>query len=308
MPGSFDTANNIVNDVAVELGLVAFNSTSSDVFASTDPNIGQLCQLLKSVGRGLVREAAWSQLRQTYTFSTSSGTARYALPADFDRVLDQTAWNRTNRLPLGGPMSPQLQEFLRARLVGVSWNILWTTLQGKFHAFPDEGNTPDAYVIAYQYVSGFWCKTATQDGYGSEPWLPNTTYSTSAYVVAGGRAYQATVGGTTSTTGPGPTHTSGTATDGTVTWTYVAASGQDTTTAKTDVIYLDKQLVTRALKLAWLSEKKLDTTSALADYERALFQAKAADTQAPVLSFTQHSFAEPLLGPWNLPTNGTAGQ
>lgn len=50
-------------------------------------------------------------------------------------------------------------------------------------------------------------------------WAATTAYALNAYVYANSKIYQATVAGTSGSTAP--SHTSGTATDGTVTWTYI---------------------------------------------------------------------------------------
>jgi len=31
----------------------------------------------------------------------------YDLPADFNYMIDQTGWDRTNRVSIGGPLSPK---------------------------------------------------------------------------------------------------------------------------------------------------------------------------------------------------------
>jgi len=61
----------------------------------------------------------------------------------------------------------------------------------------------------------------------SQPaWKPSTAYSVGNQVIANGNIYKCTVAGTSGTTAP--SHTSGTATDGTVTWQFVS------TTTRTD--------------------------------------------------------------------------
>lgn len=52
-------------------------------------------------------------------------------------------------------------------------------------------------------------------------WAGTTLYAAGKPVIAGGRLYVATAGGTSS--GAAPTHTAGTATDGTVTWLFLAS-------------------------------------------------------------------------------------
>jgi phi13 family phage major tail protein len=53
-------------------------------------------------------------------------------------------------------------------------------------------------------------------------WAASTKYAQGAYVVVDGNVYKATTGGTSSSTAP-TWATSGTVTDGTVTWTYISA-------------------------------------------------------------------------------------
>jgi hypothetical protein len=127
------TAGDIVNAAAVEVGL----TNVADPFASTDSNIKQLCWLLKSLGKDLVHMRSWNHLRKEYAFTTVAGQSAYGLPADYHNMIDQTWWNRTNRLPLGGPLSAQEWQYLKARL------------------YPDT-NTPAGYDIAFEYNSAYW--------------------------------------------------------------------------------------------------------------------------------------------------------
>jgi hypothetical protein len=149
---AFDTAGNIVNDAAVEIGL----SEVTDPYASTDANIIQLCRLLKSCGREMVHMHDWTHLRKEYTFTTVAGTDTYALPADFHDMLDQTWWNRTNRLPVGGPLSAQEWQYLKARLVGVVFTVLFRKMNQQIVLYPDGTSTPGGYDIAFEYNSAYW--------------------------------------------------------------------------------------------------------------------------------------------------------
>lgn len=148
------TAGEVVNDAAVEIGL----SESADPFASTDANTIQMCRLLKSCGRELVQARNWTYLRKEHTFTTVQGTSAYDLPTDFFRMYDQSGWNRTNRLPLGGPLSPQEWQYLKARLVGVVFTVLIRPMNGQMYLYPDT-NTPGDYTIAYEYGSRYWVST-----------------------------------------------------------------------------------------------------------------------------------------------------
>lgn len=150
---AWDTADNIINDAAVELGLIS--ADLSDPFDSTDQNIVLLCRLLKGLGQDLLRDFPWSHLQKTYTFSTSNGVGAYVLPSDYDRNIDLTYWNRTATLPLAGPVPPQSWQWLKAHAsTGTAFKI--------FRIFNDEFNlhpTPTATeTIAYEYISRYWVK------------------------------------------------------------------------------------------------------------------------------------------------------
>ena len=154
----WDVAGNLVNQALVEVGL----SDVADPFASTDANVKQMCWLLKSLGKKLVHPRMgppWSYLRKEHSFTTVAGQAKYCLPQDFHNMIDQTGWNRTNRLPLGGPLSPQEWQFLKARLVGVVFTVLFRPMERAIWIYPDT-NTPAGYEIAFEYCSGWWVSTA----------------------------------------------------------------------------------------------------------------------------------------------------
>jgi hypothetical protein len=159
---AFDTAGQIISDAMVELGLTAV----SDPFASDDSNATQMCTLLKAVGREVLHQHQWTILRKEYAFTTVQGTATYPLPSDFHEMLDQSGWNRTNRLPLGGPLSAQEWQYLKARLVNVVFTVLFRPMAGAIYLYPDT-NTPGGYSIAFEYQSSGWVRV---------PSLPSDIY------------------------------------------------------------------------------------------------------------------------------------
>lgn len=157
----FDSAGDIINDAAIELGLIS--TDLADPFASTDANIQQLCRLLKKCGRELVRDYQWTWLQRGCKFTTVQGQSTYPLPADFRMMLNQTGWNRTNRLPLGGPLSPQEWEFLKARLAGVVFTVLFRPVNRQILLYPDQ-NTPGGYEIAFEYMCSSWVSSPADSG------------------------------------------------------------------------------------------------------------------------------------------------
>jgi hypothetical protein len=152
---AFETTAAIISDVAIDLGLVS--EAIANPYTSTDPNILRLCEDLKRVGRQFVRAHPWSHLTTIYTFPTVDGTASYALPTDFNRVIDGTAWNRSTQSPMHGPLSAQEWEAEKARSSSSSAHQFFRIFGNLFyiHATPSSAET-----VAYEYVSRYWVDLA----------------------------------------------------------------------------------------------------------------------------------------------------
>ena len=87
----YETANTIINDAALEVGLVP----ATDPYASQDEAFIQLRGLLTSAGRELCDMHNWSLLIENYSVTTAEGdTGDYPLPGDFNRMINQTGWDQ----------------------------------------------------------------------------------------------------------------------------------------------------------------------------------------------------------------------
>lgn len=153
----WDTVQQIITQAALEVGL---GSAGADVVNSTDPNILQMVGLLNSCGRELVHMRDWNHLRGEHTFTTVAGQDTYPLPADYHNMIDQTWWNRTNRLPVGGPLSAQEWQYLKGRLVGIVFNVLFRPMNRQISLYPTGTAAPGGFTIAYEYNSSYWISTA----------------------------------------------------------------------------------------------------------------------------------------------------
>lgn len=124
----------------------------SSVVGSGDQTITQMLALANRVGRDLVRAYPWRRLVTEYTFPTVNGTATYDLPADFDRMVPDTHYDRTNDWQNRGPSSPQEWQWLNTGLSTVTqlrWRLYLNQI--KFYTTPTT-----AYTMAYEYVSNYW--------------------------------------------------------------------------------------------------------------------------------------------------------
>ncbi len=74
---------------------------------------------------------------------------------DFGFMINQTGWDRTNNISLGGPLSAQDWAYLKGR--DLSSNTLYASFRintGKFHIYPVP--PPNGLNINYEYISINW--------------------------------------------------------------------------------------------------------------------------------------------------------
>ncbi len=89
------------------------------------------------------------------TFSQNA----YSLPADWDRQIPQTEWDRTNRWPLMGPESSQDWQSFRSGIVYSGPRQRFRIANNAINIVP---NPPSGFLFAYEYVSSYW--VAAVDG------------------------------------------------------------------------------------------------------------------------------------------------
>jgi len=150
--GRFATANDIINRVAVEVGL----SKSPDAVGDSDQSFVQLTGLLTSAGQELIEIAPWEAFSKTIEFTTTgSDTGIYPLPDDWAYMTDQTSWDHTNNVPIGGPLSPQQWSYLLGRNLVSSTIYASFRLRGEFlELFPTP--PPVGLAVRFEYTSRNW--------------------------------------------------------------------------------------------------------------------------------------------------------
>lgn len=141
------TATDVINNVAVEVGLDA----ATDPFSSTDKSMVQLVYLLNTSMRelGVVRE--WQEFRREKTFTTAGpDTGIYDLPVDFERMVKQTHWDRTNDNPISGSVSAQEWQWLQTQ-TSTPIYASFRQMQNKLYFYPAPLDV--GLAIAYEYQS-----------------------------------------------------------------------------------------------------------------------------------------------------------
>lgn len=148
----FKSINDICNQVAVEVGV----PKTSDVFQATDSAFEQLVALANSCGIELIEEAPWEGLVREHAIVTQGGDdGKYDLPTDFAYMINQTGWDRTNRVMLGGPLSAQEWQYLIGRdLVSQTIYATFREVENQFWLFPQP--PPIGLRIHFEYISRNW--------------------------------------------------------------------------------------------------------------------------------------------------------
>ena len=147
------SANGIINRAALEVGLLP----TIDPVASSDESFIQLTGLLTSAGQELVELHPWQILRGVYEFKTEEDdTGDYDLPEDFAYMIDQTGWEHSARVAMGGPLSPQDWTYLAGRdLISQSIYASFRLVDNKFDIYPQDP-VPAGLDINFEYISRNW--------------------------------------------------------------------------------------------------------------------------------------------------------
>lgn len=150
----YETANTVINDAALEVGLLPV----TDVYSSTNDAFIQLRGLLTSCGRELAQLHDWVILQRNFTLNTGAvppADGLYDLPDDFSAMIDQTGWNVATNLPIGGPVSPQVWSVMVGRDLGSTTlyvNFRLTDNKIQVYPLPAPANTE----LSFMYLSRNW--------------------------------------------------------------------------------------------------------------------------------------------------------
>lgn len=150
-------ANDILNRVAAEVGL----EPVADPYGSSKQEFKQMTYLLNVAGEELSQLYPWEFLANQHGFVTQAGdSGSYDLPSDYLYLINQTAWERTQNVPVFGPVSSQEWQALLGRdLVTDTIYPAFRIADGKFKLFPFP--PPAGLDIYFEYSSRNWVIDST---------------------------------------------------------------------------------------------------------------------------------------------------
>jgi len=157
----FIDAGTTINRSAAECGITPV----VDPFTSSDASFKELVALLTSAGQEMLGLHEWNKLNRTHTIITGTtvanppGTGKYDLPDDFGYFINQTGWDKTERLPLGGPMTSQDYAYLvNTNLANSTVFVTFRMNEGQFWVLPDPPLS--GQELNFQYISRNWVQPA----------------------------------------------------------------------------------------------------------------------------------------------------
>lgn len=160
---------------SASLRILASNPTVAA--SSADPKVLQLVECVNEEGQELSSRHSWQALRHEATFNTvaaeSQGDIRVICGQDFNFIVNETMWNRSQRRPVFGPKSPAEWQQLKAQFMQGPW--IQYMLRGNqllFLPVPSAG-----FAIYFEWISKYWC-TASDLVTGQTSMLVDTDVGT----------------------------------------------------------------------------------------------------------------------------------
>lgn len=288
----------IVQGACYEMGAPA----PSSLYGTTNTADLQLLNLFYAVGRDVLQRRFWLQLKRTATITLTSGRNKYPLPEDFYAPLPKTYWDQSNKWQMVGPLWDDAfnyrlygyatSENRRAfRIFGPDQNP--NTSGGQFRIDPTPGTSGD--ILSFDYISKSWLFPPN--------WTPSEAGITvGKYRNASGNIYKCTAISTGVCGTTPPSHTSGAAVDGGVTWTYQTAA-YEAILSDTDICLFEDDLMILGLKAWYKQAKGLDYAQLRADYESNVEEAFARWNPLPKISLADGDIYQAGLNP-NIPEGG----
>ena len=203
------TIATVIQNVANEAGY----TVEPNILTSTETTTKQLLAIANRINRDIFEAYPWPKTFASGAITLVSGQATYQLPAAFSYYHYETFWNSSTRWRVLGPMTEQ--EYAEIRGFGLN-----TTVYQRFQIrglsnselliSPTPGASYSGDIIIFEYIADRSVRPKT--------WTTATAFAANSYCFYNGNYYTTTAGGTTGATPP--THTSGSASDGGVSWDY----------------------------------------------------------------------------------------
>lgn len=153
--GNVTDESAIITNIPTTAGIVAGTYV---VFGSQIPAAARVLSVDSGTQITMDMVATGTATATTLTFSKDT----YPEPAAFDRFINGTGWDRTNRWALLGPDSPQLDEYHRSGIVTTGprrhFRQVGSLSAGNYRLWPPPQTVDTPFQIAWEYITLAWAK------------------------------------------------------------------------------------------------------------------------------------------------------
>ena len=165
------TLLSMIGEVANTMG----QSAPTAVITSTDTMVLEWLAMANTSGKALRINYPWQEITKEQLFTSTAaynqGTIQGTIVTanDFDRMVDNTLWNRSGVMKATGPITSsewQQDKAFSAAAPFPKYRI-W---QGQLYIGPSVPTAGDTW--AFEYLSKFWCQGAA--GTGQSSWAADT--------------------------------------------------------------------------------------------------------------------------------------
>lgn len=170
----------VVQNVAEEQGLTTIADATSDA-----KDAATLRRLVNVECDYLARRFDWAALQTEHTFATVASTAAYSLPTDFLRIIQDTAWNRTDYWRVRGATSPQEWQMRKSGLVTASIRDRFR-IKGTGSTFYVDPTPSSVETLVFEYISKNWAVDADDSSAKSSATKNGDTFLFDEYLIERG--------------------------------------------------------------------------------------------------------------------------
>jgi len=263
----------------------------SVVVDNEDKDIQLLLALLTREAKEQRSKYLWPILNKEFVFSTSSSTASYPLPEDFDYECFDTNWDRSNLWALRGPLSAAEWQVRKSGITSSLPRLGFRVKGAGANRLFVEPTPTDTLTLVFEYQSTNWVRPVTL-------WTASTVFAAGSYCSYNGNTYYSSAGGTSGSTAP--VHLTGSASDGVVSWAFVA---YEKPLADTDVLVLPADTLTLGLKWRWKRENGFEWESYYEEAAAACRRAIQSGRGAPTIPLVGGR-SSALIGRGSIPETG----
>lgn len=138
----------------------------ASIVGNTNPEAQVILRIVNKVSKKLMKAYPWNILRKEHTFTASGSETLIdsaSMPADFDRFVPETFWDRGANKLLSGPISPV--EWAGRKAQGYSGDeTKFIYRGGDILATP---TVPAGQSMSFEYISDQYAKNSVGEGQSS---------------------------------------------------------------------------------------------------------------------------------------------